>query len=63
MRAVRTAVWLYIVGSHDTASENNGMMADWVMQVSFVPRMVAVSFENDPHTRVVGVRFAATARF
>ena len=44
------AYGLYIVGSHDTAGENNGMMADWVMQVSFVPRMVAVSFENDAHT-------------
>ena len=26
------------------------MMADWVMQVSFQPRMVAVSFENDART-------------
>lgn len=41
---------LYIVGSHDRAGEGNGMMADWVMQVAFVPRMVAVSFENDAHT-------------
>lgn len=44
------AYGLYIVGSHDRAGEGNGMMADWVMQVSFVPRMVAVSFENDAHT-------------
>lgn len=44
------AYGLYIVGSHDRAGERNGMMADWVMQVSFVPRMVAVSFENDAHT-------------
>lgn len=41
---------VYIVGSHDRAGEVNGMMADWVMQVSFNPRMLAVSFENDAHT-------------
>jgi flavin reductase (DIM6/NTAB) family NADH-FMN oxidoreductase RutF len=48
---------LYIVGSKereprpgDPGSAVNGMMADWVMQVSFNPRLVAVSFENDSHT-------------
>jgi flavin reductase (DIM6/NTAB) family NADH-FMN oxidoreductase RutF len=40
---------LYIVGSHKDG-EVNGMMADWVMQVSFRPRLVAVAFENDAHT-------------
>lgn len=40
----------YIVGSHDPEGEPNGMMADWVMQVSFSPRMVAVAIENDAHT-------------
>jgi flavin reductase (DIM6/NTAB) family NADH-FMN oxidoreductase RutF len=40
---------LYIVGSLGDG-EPNGMMADWVMQVAFEPRMVAVSFENDAHT-------------
>ncbi len=40
---------LYIVGSRD-GDEFDGMMADWVMQVSFEPRMVAVSFENDART-------------
>ncbi|MBI2766932.1 MAG: flavin reductase [Chloroflexi bacterium] len=40
----------YIVGSQDADGEPNGMMADWVMQVSFVPRMLAVAFENDAHT-------------
>lgn len=40
----------YIVGSHDCAGIPNGMMADWLMQVAFTPRMVAVSFENDAHT-------------
>lgn len=41
---------LYIVGSVDAAGEGNGMMADWVMQVSFHPRLLAVAFENDAHT-------------
>ncbi len=40
---------LYIVGSH-MGDEVNGMMADWVMQVSFQPRLVAVAFENDART-------------
>jgi flavin reductase (DIM6/NTAB) family NADH-FMN oxidoreductase RutF len=40
---------LYIIGSHRD-DEVNGMMADWVMQVSFRPRLVAVAFENDAHT-------------
>jgi flavin reductase (DIM6/NTAB) family NADH-FMN oxidoreductase RutF len=41
---------LYIVGSKESAGKINGMMADWVMQVSFEPRLVAVSFENNSHT-------------
>ncbi len=46
---------LYIIGSKEQSSgpgdeKVNGMMADWVMQVSFNPRLVAVSFENDAHT-------------
>ena len=41
---------LYIVGSADAEGEGNGMMADWVMQVSFQPRLVAVAFEKDAHT-------------
>ncbi|MDO8613156.1 MAG: flavin reductase family protein [Dehalococcoidia bacterium] len=40
---------LYIVGSR-MDGEVNAMMADWVMQVSFNPRLVAVSFENDART-------------
>lgn len=40
---------LYIVGS-GSGTDVNGMMADWVMQVSFNPRLVAVAFENDAHT-------------
>jgi flavin reductase (DIM6/NTAB) family NADH-FMN oxidoreductase RutF len=42
---------LYIIGSREEDGEKvNGMMADWVMQVSFEPRMVAVAFEGDSHT-------------
>lgn len=42
---------LYIVGSKEPeAGKVNGMMADWVMQVSFRPRLVAIGFENDSHT-------------
>lgn len=40
---------MYIIGSH-AGNDVNGMMADWVMQVSFHPRLVAVSFENNAHT-------------
>ena len=40
---------LYIVGSR--GSDNiNGMMADWVMQVSFDPRLVACSLEGNSTT-------------
>jgi flavin reductase (DIM6/NTAB) family NADH-FMN oxidoreductase RutF len=40
---------LYIIGSH--GSDNiNGMMADWVMQVSFEPRLVTVSLERGSTT-------------
>jgi len=42
---------LYIIGSKEADGEKvNGMMADWVMQVSFNPRLVGVAFENDAHT-------------
>jgi len=48
---------LYIIGSKDDSdgsrpreAQANGMMADWVMQVSFQPRLVAVAFEDDAHT-------------
>jgi flavin reductase (DIM6/NTAB) family NADH-FMN oxidoreductase RutF len=49
---------LYIIGSKETGDPSsgsgqaqvNGMMADWVMQVSFNPRLVGVAFENDSHT-------------
>jgi flavin reductase (DIM6/NTAB) family NADH-FMN oxidoreductase RutF len=42
---------LYIIGSKEAdGGKVNGMMADWVMQVSFQPRLIAVSFENNSHT-------------
>ena len=40
---------LYIVGSR-SGDAADGMMADWVMQVSFEPRLVALAFENDART-------------
>jgi len=40
---------LYIIGSKSDV-DVNGMMADWVMQVSFDPRLIAVALENDAHT-------------
>ena len=40
---------LYIIGSRGDGGDD-GMMADWVMQVSFKPRLLAVAFENDAHT-------------
>jgi|FLYL01.1.fsa_nt_gi flavin reductase (DIM6/NTAB) family NADH-FMN oxidoreductase RutF len=41
---------LYIIGSRGSGGDRNGMMADWVMQVAFKPRLLAVSFENDATT-------------
>ena len=41
---------LYIIGSRSEADELNGMMAYWLMQVSFKPRLVACSLENDATT-------------
>ncbi len=40
---------IYIIGSARDG-EPNGMIADWVMQVSFEPRLVAVAFENDAYS-------------
>lgn len=41
---------VHVIGSHSRAGELNAMLADWVMQVSFRPRLVAVSIENDART-------------
>ena len=40
---------LYIVGSKMDEGVN-AMMADWVMQVSFQPRLLAIAFEKDART-------------
>ena len=40
---------VYVIGSSDGQTPN-AMIADWVMQVSFEPRMVAVAFEDDSHS-------------
>ena len=39
-----------VIGSRSASGELNAMLADWVMQVSFKPRLVAVSIENDART-------------
>lgn len=41
---------LYIVGSKEPDGKVNGMMADWLMQISFEPRLIAISFEPSSHT-------------
>ena len=41
---------VYIIGSRSEAGELNGMLADWTLQVSFKPRLLVVSFENDATT-------------
>ncbi len=40
---------IYIIGT-TRDDEPNAMIADWVMQVSFEPRLVAVSIENDAYS-------------
>lgn len=40
---------IYIVGSVRDG-EPNGMIADWVMQVSFRPRLLAVAFERSSYS-------------
>ena len=41
---------VHVIGSVDSAGSMNAMLADWVMQVSFRPRLVAVAIENDART-------------
>ena len=40
---------MYVIGSHGPMGRNV-MAAHWLMQVSFIPRMVALSIENDART-------------
>ena len=41
---------VHVIGSRSDQGELNAMLADWVMQVSFNPRLVAVGIENDART-------------
>jgi flavin reductase (DIM6/NTAB) family NADH-FMN oxidoreductase RutF len=41
---------VHVIGSHDGQGGRNAMIADWVMQVSFSPRLVAIAVENDART-------------
>ncbi len=38
---------VYVIGTVTAAGRPNVMVADWVMQVSFSPRVVCVAFERD----------------
>ncbi|MDZ7727701.1 MAG: flavin reductase family protein [Dehalococcoidia bacterium] len=41
---------VHVIGSVDSEGSMNAMIADWVMQVSFKPRLVGASIENDART-------------
>ena len=41
---------VHVIGSRAATGELNAMLADWVMQVSFKPRLVCVAIENDART-------------
>ena len=41
---------VHVIGSKSASGELNAMLADWLMQVSFKPRLVAASIENDART-------------
>ena len=41
---------VHVIGSLAADGSKNAMLADWVMQVSFKPRLVAVAIENDART-------------
>jgi flavin reductase (DIM6/NTAB) family NADH-FMN oxidoreductase RutF len=41
---------VHVVGSTSERGDLNAMLADWVMQVSFKPRLVCVAIENDART-------------
>lgn len=45
---------IYVIGS-TRGDRPNAMIADWVMQVSFSPRLVAVAFERDS-TNLANIR-------
>jgi flavin reductase (DIM6/NTAB) family NADH-FMN oxidoreductase RutF len=41
---------VHVIGSRSERGDLNAMLADWVMQVSFKPRLVCVAIENDART-------------
>lgn len=41
---------VHVIGSRSARGDLNAMIADWVMQVSFKPRLVVVGIENDART-------------
>lgn len=41
---------VHVIGSCSSDGTRNAMLADWVMQVSFKPRLLAVCIENDART-------------
>jgi len=41
---------VHVIGSRSAEGALNVMLADWVMQVSFRPRLVVASIENDART-------------
>jgi flavin reductase (DIM6/NTAB) family NADH-FMN oxidoreductase RutF len=41
---------VHVIGSRAADGTLNAMLADWVMQVSFRPRLLAVAIENDART-------------
>ena len=41
---------VHVIGSRSADGQSNLMLADWVMQVSFKPRLMAVAIENDART-------------
>ena len=41
---------VHVIGSVSKGGEMNAMLADWIMQISFKPRLVACAIENDART-------------
>lgn len=41
---------VHVIGSRSARGDLNAMLADWVMQVSFKPRLVCAAIENDART-------------
>ncbi|MCK9518180.1 MAG: flavin reductase family protein [Dehalococcoidia bacterium] len=47
---LKLAYGVHVIGSRSASGEMNAMLADWVMQVSFMPRLVVAAIENDART-------------